>query len=350
MSDESDRLPNLQTVLSFVETARTEWPEGDELADIDRVTKSKRLSRNAFFAEACHAILVAGVKVETAWGWEEAATSTGFAWDWATLATWSDGDFKRWCRKFAAELAAPQADLSGKFRLKWWSILDLARYLAEFGDEHEFGARFFGGKMQGRDLRDADVRRLAQIKREEERLSMIGHANRYFILRNLGGDFLKPDVWVEEFCRWYGDVSVGELADLLRAEGINCGRFDACLWSYCVREIRETSRLSAHFDMTFMDGSEGTTGSSDAISTIAAFEEAVWEVEGIRVVVRDVAYGEVLAYNYERAANKEWRINELLDKRVAGFVDGREVAVVTGDGQRPHGRTLLRTVRESYWQ
>lgn len=163
----------------------------------------------------------------------------------------------------------------------------------------------------------------------------------------MGGDFLKPDVWVEEFCRWYGDVSVSELADLLRQEGISCGGFDACLWSYCVREIRETSRLSARFDMEFMDGG---MESLDGTSTISDFEEAVWEVEGIRVVVRGASDCEVRAYDYQNAANKEWRVNELLNKRVAGRLDGREVAVVAGDGQRPHGGTLLKTVRESYWQ
>ena len=347
MPDESSSLPNLRTVLCFVEAARAEWPESDQLANIDYAIENKRLSRRAFFHEASHAILAAGVKVEAAWGWEKRAASTGFPEDWGALAKWSDGDFKDWCKKMARELATPQTDLSGKFRLKWWSILDLARYLAEFNDGREFRAHFFGGKKQGRDLREADVRRLAQIKRGEGRLSMIGHANRYFILRNMGGDFLKPDVWVEEFCRWYGDLSVPELADLLRQEGISCGRFDACLWSYCVREIRETSRLSARFDMEFMDGG---IESLDETSTISDFEEAVWEVEGIRVVVRGASDCEVRAYDYQNAANKEWRVNELLNKRVAGRLDGREVAVVAGDGQRPHGGTLLKTVRESYWQ
>lgn len=347
MSDHSYPLPDLQTVLRFVAAARAEWPVDDALANVERVTKSKRLSRDAFFYEACHAILVAGVKVETAWGWEEKATATGFAWDWATLATWSDRDFKGWCKEMAQQLAAPQTDLSGKFRSKWSSILDLARYLADFDDEKEFRACFFGGKARGNDLREEDVRRLAKIKRHKGRLSMIGHANRYFILRNLGGDFLKPDVWVEEFCRWYGDVSVGELAGLLRSEGIHCGRFDAHLWSYCVREIRETSRLSARFDMEFMGGIAGD-GSLEPTSTIQDFEKAVWEVEGVRVIVRDESHCEVGIYKYRNAANTEWRVNEWLSKRVAPLLDGREVVVVAGDGERAHGGTLLRTLRASY--
>ena len=129
----------------------------------------------------------------------------------------------------AQELKTPQADLKGKFRLKWYSIWDLARYLKEFGSEDDFRNCFFDGKTQGQDLRKRHVIRLENIKRKSGRLSMIGPANRYFILRNLGGDFLKPDVWVKEFARWYGDLQVTQLASMLRQQGIHCGRFDVYL-------------------------------------------------------------------------------------------------------------------------
>ena len=150
----------------------------------------------------------------------------------------------------APELKTPQTDLAGKFRLKWCSIWDLARYLDQFASEGDFRDRFFDGKTQGRDLREMHVKRLAKIKGKSGRLSMIGPANRYFILRNLGGDFLKPDVWVKEFARWYG-VHVADLASMLRQQGIHCGRFDVYLWSYCAREVRKTCRLSGRFDKLF---------------------------------------------------------------------------------------------------
>ena len=160
-------------------------------------------------------------------------------------------DFTHWCKKMARELKKQQNDLAGKFRLKWYSIWDLARYLNQFASEDDFRDHFFDGKTQGRDLCEKHVKKLAKMKRESGRLSMIGHANRYFILRNLGGDFLKPDVWVKEFARWYGKGDVVELATMLRRQGIHCGRFDLYLWSYCEREVQKTSRLRGRFNQLF---------------------------------------------------------------------------------------------------
>ena len=86
----------------------------------------------------------------------------------------------------------------------------------------------------------------------------------------------------------------------------------------------------------------------DKTVMIADFEDAVWEIEGIRVVVRDSSGDRVEGYDYVRAARENWRVSEFLDKRIGPVVDGREVVVLNGGGVRPHGRTLLRTVRTSY--
>ena len=86
-------------------------------------------------------------------------------------------------------------------------------------------------------------------------------------------------------------------------------------------------------------------------SAITDFEDAVWEVEGVRVVVRDRSDCRIHGdYGYERAAKGSWHVSELLNKRVRPVVDGREVAVVEGGGSHPHGKTQLRTVRASYRQ
>ena len=347
MAEEVGKLPELQYVMQLMEAAAV---DADDVPNLEMAIKSKPLSRDTFFNEAYWAILVSNASYDTARAWEEKARSTGFPFEWEALAQWHDQDFDEWCKEMAKMLSAPREDLVGKFRDRWWSIWDLGWWLAAFPNDDDFRYRVFHGKTCGEELRDDDVRRLAAI-RSEGRLWMIGHANRYFILRNLGGDFLKPDVWVQEFCRWYGDVAVEELADLLREEGISCGRFDAYLWSYCAREIRETSRLGARLDELFMDDSVAVeTLGKDAV-TIMAFEDAVWEVEGVRVVVRDRSDFRIgRDYGYERAAKASWRVSELLDKRVRPAVDDREVAVVEGGGSRPHGKTLLRTVRASYRQ
>ena len=132
-------------------------------------------------SKASWAILVTGVNAEIARGWREKAASTDFPSDWGTLANWTNDDFNLWCKKMAPELKTPQTDLAGKFRLKWCSIWDLARYLDQFASEGDFRDRFFDGKTQGRDLREMHVKRLAKIKGKSGRLSMIGPANRYFI-------------------------------------------------------------------------------------------------------------------------------------------------------------------------
>ena len=290
---------------------------------------------------------MSNVNYDTARVWEEKARATGFPSGWKALAEWHDEDFDGWCKEMARVLSRPRDDLVGKFRDRWWSIRDLGWWLAEFEDDDDFRSRVFDGKVRGEELRDSDVQRLAVIRRDG-RMWMIGHANRYFVLRNLGGDFLKPDVWVQEFCCWYGDVTVEELADLLRQEGIRCGKFDAYLWSYCAREIRETSRLGAGFDHLFLGDSAAAESVEEDAFTIADIEDAVWEVERVRVVVRDRSDCRIRGdYGYERAAKASWRVTELLDKRVRPAVDDRDVAVVDGGGDQPHGKTLLRTVRTS---
>ena len=244
-------LPELSTVLRKMEAAAAKSGDQERL---ESVIKSKKLSRKTFFEKASWAILVTGVNEKGARRWKKKAASTGFPKDWGTLAKWRRKDFNRWCKKMAPELKKPQADLTGKFRLKWWSIWDLARYLDHFASEVDFRGRLFDGKTQGRDLRKRHVKRLRKIKQESGRLSMIGHANRYFILRNMGGDFLKPDVWVKEFARWYGNVDVAELASMLRKQGIHRGQFDVYLWSYCARQVKQSSRLSDRFDKLFKTG------------------------------------------------------------------------------------------------
>lgn len=78
------------------------------------------------------------------------------------------------------------------------------------------------------------------------------------------------------------------------------------------------------------------------------FEDKVWEIEGIRIVLRCPPDREVAEYDYKNAANKGSSIAEWLNGRVLPKLGEVEVAVVAGNGEQPHGRSLLRTVRASY--
>jgi hypothetical protein len=77
-------------------------------------------------------------------------------------------------------------------------------------------------------------------------------------------------------------------------------------------------------------------------------ETKVWEIESIRIVVRAGINENVGNYNYRNAAQDTWRVTQLLDNRIKPKIGGYEVIVIEGNGEEPHGRTILRTLRNSY--
>ncbi|NQD96564.1 hypothetical protein HP532_28305 [Pseudomonas sp. CrR25] len=78
------------------------------------------------------------------------------------------------------------------------------------------------------------------------------------------------------------------------------------------------------------------------------FEEKVWAVEGIRIVLRTDPNTEVADYDYKKAADESWRVTELVDKRIAKHINGISHVMLQGDGEEPHGRVILRTIRKGY--
>ena len=151
----------------------------------------------------------------------------------------------------ASQLVKPQEDLAGGFRKRWWGILDLGRYLAEFASEADFREQCFNGKEQGNELNDDDFHTLLRIKRRTGRFYGIGPASIWFIMRNLGGNFLKPDTWIKAFAAWYGK-DVPQLARELKEASVHRGEFDAYLWKYCTQsQISNAKNLAAHFDSLF---------------------------------------------------------------------------------------------------
>ncbi|MDQ3286918.1 MAG: hypothetical protein M3Q42_01415 [Pseudomonadota bacterium] len=78
------------------------------------------------------------------------------------------------------------------------------------------------------------------------------------------------------------------------------------------------------------------------------FEEKVWAVEGIRIVLRIEPNTEVTDYNYKKAADESWRVTELFEKRIGKHINGTSYIVLQGDGEEPHGRVILRTLRKGY--
>lgn len=81
---------------------------------------------------------------------------------------------------------------------------------------------------------------------------------------------------------------------------------------------------------------------------VREFEDAVWAIEGVRIVIRSRSNTEIDDYDYQRGAQDTWRISQLLENRIAPKIGSREVVALQGDGEQPHGRVILRTLRASY--
>ena len=77
-------------------------------------------------------------------------------------------------------------------------------------------------------------------------------------------------------------------------------------------------------------------------------EQAVFELEEIRIVIRADTTKQLGAYQYARKAAENASISEWLEQRIKPIIMGNSVVVVDGNGNVPHGRTRLSTLRASY--
>lgn len=82
--------------------------------------------------------------------------------------------------------------------------------------------------------------------------------------------------------------------------------------------------------------------------TIVELEKKVWQLDHIRIVVRDRAMAKVSTYKHQNAAKENWSITEFLRNRISPLVKDLEVAVVEGSGKVANGKKLLKNLRESY--
>lgn len=82
--------------------------------------------------------------------------------------------------------------------------------------------------------------------------------------------------------------------------------------------------------------------------TVQEFEDKVWQQDQVRVVVRASSGQEVSEYEYTNAAQANWSVTKFLQQRIQPHIGDLEVIVLEGDGEEPHGRTLLSSIRNSY--
>ncbi len=85
-------------------------------------------------------------------------------------------------------------------------------------------------------------------------------------------------------------------------------------------------------------------------------ETQIWDLEGFEVTIRyedgrDVRGDRQGLPSYthlERAAKKNMTVAQWINQRFRRYYPGFDVDVLAGDGEAAQGRTLLRTVRDSY--
>ena len=135
--------------------------------------------------------------------------------------------------------------IPGRARKKWEAIHHIAKRVSSFPREKEFRAAIFGGEIQTASLGETEVKNLLGIH-----LPFIGEANAQFIVRNMGGEAIKCDRWIQEFLKYY-QLSLEEFKSRLKNLGIPLGLFDMVLWAYCEEFIKKTKNFDNHFKEIF---------------------------------------------------------------------------------------------------
>lgn len=77
-------------------------------------------------------------------------------------------------------------------------------------------------------------------------------------------------------------------------------------------------------------------------------ERQIVQFEEIKVVIRCQRSQMFPQYPYQRKAAGNTSVSEWIETRIKPLIGSFEVDVIKGDGNAPHGRTLLDTVRDSY--
>jgi len=82
--------------------------------------------------------------------------------------------------------------------------------------------------------------------------------------------------------------------------------------------------------------------------TVGEFEQKVWELEGIRVVIRAKWGAEVEAFDWVKCSKEDIRLSEFCANRLDSRLGGLEYMIVDGHGSYPNGNTKVLSVRNSY--
>ena len=77
-------------------------------------------------------------------------------------------------------------------------------------------------------------------------------------------------------------------------------------------------------------------------------ERQIFEKEEIKVVIRATREETFPSYPYQRKMSQNATVTEWMDSRLKPLLGNTEFEIVRGDGNSPHGRSKMETVRNSY--
>lgn len=77
-------------------------------------------------------------------------------------------------------------------------------------------------------------------------------------------------------------------------------------------------------------------------------ERQVFELEEIRIVIRNNKMTQYSGYNYSRKASSNASLTDWYQTRLKPIIGGDDAVIIDGYGNIPHGRTNIETVRNSY--
>jgi hypothetical protein len=81
---------------------------------------------------------------------------------------------------------------------------------------------------------------------------------------------------------------------------------------------------------------------------VVEFEQKIFEIEGVRIVIRMTSGSSVGDYDYKKAYPQNNSIREWLDTRVFPKIGDSQVVVVDGTGALPNRKTHMTNLRNSY--
>jgi len=199
-------------------------------------SRKQKITRAAFFEVVVWAVWVSGMGRK--------ATSTflseaGVPKDFETFAGWNRAKLDTFISRVHYLGVTPRAES------KWLAIHNIALWLAKFDNEENFRKAVFNGKVDGEDLDKTDVKRILSL-----RLPFIGWANSHYLAKNMGGQAIKCDRWVNKLLTW-GGISQSKLESRLGKHKIPLSLFDTVFWSYCEMFIGKTGDFRKHFSTKF---------------------------------------------------------------------------------------------------